>query len=200
MNKLSSVFFGLLLSGMSSYAAASVVAFTATGTFGIADGTLSAVNGEAFSAAFVIDTEFANAISIDPNPNLDYQFAAVFSGAPYGGVAGSTSVPAFSDPTVMFKMKNNFVFDSVVFNSLEYSFSSGGVVLGQLNLLFDTTTNDFIGNLFMLQNFDGGNLVGSATGLATVEMVNVPQVPVPSAIWLFTSALGLIGMGRRFKP
>lgn len=199
MNKLLSVFFGLVLSGMSSYTAASVVAITATGTFGIADGTLSAINGEAFSAAFVIDTDFANATAVDPNPNLDYQSAAVFSGAPYGGVAVSASVPAFSDPTVIFKTKNNFVFDSVVYNSLEYSFSSGGVVLAQLNLLFDTTTNDLLANLFMLQNFDGGNLVGSATGLATVETVNVPQVPVPSAIWLFTSALGLIGVGRRFK-
>jgi hypothetical protein len=37
----------------------------------------------------------------------------------------------------------------------------------------------------------------SGFGSATIDDINVSAVPVPTAVWLFASALGMIGFARR---
>lgn len=200
------LFLSTILITASQMANASLISISATGSFAIAQGSLSALTGELFATQFVFDSDAGLASFVDTTPNNDYQAAFVYSGANYGGATVTPLLPTLNDSTMSLKIKNNFDVLGTLFNSVELSFSVGGSAISQLNLIFDLgspiSANSYLGSLFILRNVENSQLTGIAIGGAQVQLTdfNLPSVPVPSAFWLFAVGLaGIMNRSRKFK-
>jgi hypothetical protein len=148
------------------------------------------------------------------------------SGTPF--VVNDTTQPVIGSATVTVNASGEYVFlvndpnpqdATTVGNALEAAFGAPATlsnnVVGEANVSGSTFTFDPAGTFdYLAVHFGGSELFlhfASAIGAVTLNLTNSTigglsnfrayssnAIPLPGAVWLFLSALGVFGLGRKF--
>jgi hypothetical protein len=145
---------------------------------GLGDGTAPSLGG------FDVDITFSDVFTIDPT-------AVVF-----GALLGDPNNPAETQTTAA-------LIGTEVLFLREDSFLSGAALDAMQGSSFSLATLTFTGSslgtfIFAGDDFSGGLFLTDGTTVKPgVDIATVNVIPVPAAVWLFGSALGLLGWMRR---